>query len=320
LRLILCFDIILVGFLFEQGSVMINLGRVLGGTCVVAGAGSLAAVNWIENQTSKLKEEQKGSLLTRTKEVAGAAVKSGSMTGDHVKFVAGLPSKEFVAGTKLSEIEQDKLGASYLSGYLTEAVKGGSKGSSVVFRYTSNLAICLPKINNKPYEGFVYSGEMTSVFDSKAREQVLEEDYVRCGAEQLEKIDGLSSVIITGTKDCEKCDEFARSFLSDLIVESSERKGLSSKHSFSITPVFSVDGGTLERVGDLSNYPEKSKRDVKVLNYTYCPFYTLEKTRLSRGSYEKVGAVISGLENPKACDLLAMGAMRDVMAKSQGKS
>lgn len=48
-------------------------------------------------------------------------------------------------------------------------------------------------------------------------------------------------------------------------------------------------------------------------NYTLCNFYSLQKTRLSHGSYKEVDAVVSGIQNPKVCEALHFGKMREFL-------
>ncbi len=46
---------------------------------------------------------------------------------------------------------------------------------------------------------------------------------------------------------------------------------------------------------------EESVEDIKTSNFVYCPFYTLDKTRLNPTRFDNVGAIILGTTKESAC-------------------
>ncbi|HLW73290.1 MAG TPA: hypothetical protein VKR54_04555 [Candidatus Babeliales bacterium] len=88
---------------------------------------------------------------------------------------------------------------------------------------------------------------------------------------------------------------------------------LNTKHPFSITSVVRYDTNEFILKGDILNLNEQDLNDISNNNYVYCPFYSLEKTRLSMGRYEEVGAIILGTTDQQAGQQLHFAKMRNLI-------
>lgn len=69
-------------------------------------------------------------------------------------------------------------------------------------------------------------------------------------------------VILTGTTDCTKCASFQNDFMNDIIVSAAGtgQKTLDPSFPLSDSPVFEVSQNQLKQVGDLSEFPETTKK------------------------------------------------------------
>ena len=305
--------------------------RVVGSSFIVSLGG---LTYWVQNRANRVEKEQRGSLLLRVRETVNAFMESRKIADKavaekHVDLVSSLSSKQYADANPHSKTEQDKLATSYFAGYLLETTSKVFGRQPFIFRYTEDLPVCLPKIDGSPYKGFIFSGPSSKLTDGEAREQILKGQYIRCKtnlpyengqSRSYEKMD----VILTGTTDCTKCASFQADFMQDVIMSAAGigQKTLDPSFPLSDTPVFEVSQNQLKQVGDLSEFPETVKKTVRLGNFTLCSFYSLQKTRLSGGSYKEVGAVVSGIQNPKVCDALHFGHMReslDSVKKEKGK-
>jgi hypothetical protein len=189
-----------------------------------------------------------------------------------------------------------------------------------IFRYDDHLPVILPTLPGKPHKGFVFAGSLPEVLDTQARDSILEGNYVRCKSE-LEVVDPKApnwahakykkvDVIVTGTTQG-KCHHFKNDFLRDLsYVAATSHKPLNPEHPYSDTPVFDCSEKGIEATGDLTNIPQPTKDKVVWGNFTACNFYSLQKTRLSSGSYKEVGAIVAGTTDEEVCLDLHFGHMR----------
>jgi len=92
---------------------------------------------------------------------------------------------------------------------------------------------------------------------------------------------------------------------------------LDPKHRFSTTSIVRLAENTFTLKGDVLNMNEQDIQDVGNNNCVYCSYYTLQKTRLSQGTYAKVGAIILGTKDEKACKDLHFASMRSMIAESK---
>lgn len=292
--------------------------RVVVGSFIVSALGGLtlgSLTYWMQNRENQVEKEHRGNLLLRIGETANAIIESKKIADKavaekHVDLVSSISSRLYAATSLQSKIEQDKLSTSYFAGYLLETTLNVSGRQPFIFRYTENLPVGLPKIDGSPYiGGFIFSGPSSKINDAEAREQILKGQYIRCStnlpyknvqSKSYEKMD----VILTGTTDCTKCASFRIHFMNDIVMSAArigQKETIDSSYPLSDTPVFEVFQNKFKQVGDLSEFPEATKKTVLLGNFTLCNFYSLQKTRLSNGSYKEVGAVVAGVKNPKVC-------------------
>ncbi|NGX34820.1 MAG: hypothetical protein K1060chlam1_01177 [Candidatus Anoxychlamydiales bacterium] len=310
-------------------------GKVIGGACAIAASVSIGGVLLgVRSKASQLEPEQRGSLKSRIQETVLATIKrreimDKSVKAQHVDLVLTMSSRDYSENAGLSKKELSKINTSYFAGYLFETVETyeSSTHRPHVFRFTPNLPVCLPKIDDVPYQGFVFSGDTSRIHDSDARQQILDGNYVRCSS-VLPRKDSRSydyrdeEVIIAGTTDCGKCQDFGKGYFKDFIMASAgmgRRTSIDPKFPLSDTPVLEIEGDKFKKVGDLAEFPESTKEKVRLMQYTLCPFYSLQKTRLSDGRYNEVGAVVAGAENSKVCEALHFGHIRELIS-AQKKS
>ncbi|MCB1112889.1 MAG: hypothetical protein KDK72_09580 [Chlamydiia bacterium] len=298
-------------------------GRVFGGIGVVMAGTAL----WVQQKSTHLQDERKGSFFDRSKETALAALNRGKIEDEdvrkkHIDLVVTMSSRNYAEESESLKIDQlQKLATTYFAGYLFEAVeKDAQKEGVPVFKYTEDLPVCLPKINGKPYSGYVFSGETARLFNSEARRQILDGNYVRCSDSiPRQNYYCKEEVIIAGTTDCEKCKEFRLDFLKDVAYSAAKKDGLNPDYPLSDTPVINFTGTSFQRVGDLAKIPESDMEMIRLLNFTACPFYSKQKTRLSQGMYKNVGAIITGIENRKACEALFFGHIEELIENTKSE-
>jgi hypothetical protein len=305
------------------------VGKICVGVGAFVSSGVVGVGLWTQSKSSHLEEDRRGSVVDRCRETIVAALTKNNI-GDkntragHVALVASLSSKSYAKkAASMVEEQLHKLATSYFAGYLFKVVEEDAEERGIpVFKFTDNLGVCLPRINGQPYSGFIFSGETARLFDHEAREQIIDEKYVRCSAAIPRNVHGMrdsqQEVIISGTTDCEKCRELSDTFFRDLVWVAAVGDGISPQHPLSDTPVFEIKKNNVQPVGDLSEFPESAKDPIRRLNFTACPFYTLQKTRLSRGTYKEVGAVITGIDNPQACEALQFDSLRKLLARTKG--
>ena len=91
---------------------------------------------------------------------------------------------------------------------------------------------------------------------------------------------------------------------------------LNSEHPFSTTSVIRlVNAQTFVMQGDvLSLETQDLEGDIANDNYVYTPFYAMLKTRLSRGTYANVGAIILGTKDQKFAQSLHFAHMCGLIA------
>ncbi len=302
------------------------------GAASALAAGSFAS--WINGKTKTLPDDQKGSVFPRMKEVVSAFQQSKKIQDaytaqHHLDLVTSLSSKQFTTTSDRAKKEMDALSTSYYAGYISGALQKNPDATPPIFRYDGNLRVCLPTLPGDIHKGFVFAGSSPQIHDPQARSSILDGDYVRCKSEleiadpkgkgswnQHKKVD----VLVTGTTDHRKCNQFKNAFLRDLAYHSaSSLQPLDPQSPYSDTPVFSLSEKGLEAAGDLTDMPETAKNDVRLGNFAACNFYSLQKTRLSHGSYKEVGAIATGTTNEKVCEPLQFGSMRDLIEKTKNQ-
>jgi hypothetical protein len=89
---------------------------------------------------------------------------------------------------------------------------------------------------------------------------------------------------------------------------------LDEKHPFSVTTVVRYDENKFILKGDILNLNEQDLNDINNSNYVYCSFYTLEKTRLSQGTYQEIGAIILGTKDQTMSQKLHFAKMKNLLS------
>ncbi len=274
----------------------------------------------------------------------------------HAKLVASLSSRAYTVMSPQTERELDTIEMTYFAGYVAERLEktpGATpltepseqpewtfnpntrpeyarampipfptkpEATPPIFRWDAHLSLVLPDLLRNIHSGFIFAGSTPRIHDTKARDSILQGNYVRCKSE-LEVADPNRSsfsprkykqidVILTGTTDLEKCRCFKNDYLRDLAYRAATwDKPLNPEHPYSDTPVFDVSEKGVEETGDLTNIPEQAR--VKFLwgTFTACNVYELQKTRLSNGNLKQVGAILVGTTDEEACHSLRLGEM-----------
>ncbi len=311
-------------------------------TCItrrlLMGAGAASAVTvsgiayWMNGKTKNLPSDQRGSLLSRTKEVASTFQQSKKIQDEytaqhHQDLVSSLSSKQFTATSDKAKKEIDTLRTSYYAGYISEALQRNQGITPPIFRYDENLPVLLPTLPGETHKGFVFAGSSPEIHDPQARSFILDGDYIRCKSEleitdpqeksswnRNKKVD----VLVTGTTDHRKCSEFKNAFLRDLAYRAAtSHQPVDPQSPYSDTPVFNCSEKGLEATGDLTDIPEAVKRHIRLGDFTACNFYSLQKTRQSGGSYKEVGAIAAGTTNDEVCQSLHFGHMRKLIDQTK---
>jgi hypothetical protein len=88
---------------------------------------------------------------------------------------------------------------------------------------------------------------------------------------------------------------------------------------FSVTSVIRFENNKFFLKGDILSLDEDDVTDIANGKFLYVPYYTMQKTRLSHGSYQEVGAIIIGSSDPSLSNRLHFAAVRSVVHKSDSK-
>jgi hypothetical protein len=90
---------------------------------------------------------------------------------------------------------------------------------------------------------------------------------------------------------------------------------LDPNDKFECTKIIKRENDKFIEKGDLTNLSEDDLELISKGLYTYCPFITLTKTRLSKEQYDEVGAIIIGENNEDLCEQLHFAYMNNMMKK-----
>lgn len=305
---------------------------------LLVGAGAASAITaggiayWINGKTKNLPDDQRGGVLPRTKEIVSAFQQSKKIQDEytaqhHQDLVSSLSSKQFTVTSDKAKKEIDTLRTSYYAGYLSGALQRNPGATAPIFRYDGNLPVLLPTLPGETHKGFVFAGSSPEVHDPQARSSILDGEYVRCKSE-LEIADPTEKnswnrnkkvdVLVTGTTDHSKCNQFKNAFLRDIAYQAAtSHQPLDPQSPYSDTPVFNCSETGVEATGDLTDIPETAKRRIRLGDFTACNFYSLQKTRQSGGSYKEVGAIAAGTTNDEVCQSLHFGHMRKLIDQTK---
>ncbi len=86
---------------------------------------------------------------------------------------------------------------------------------------------------------------------------------------------------------------------------------------FSVTHNIEYKDGEFTKNGDLRSLSPEDINEIGKGNAVYCPFYTQEKTKFSKESYGKVGAIIIGTKDIEKCDDLCHAALDTKMQQNK---
>jgi hypothetical protein len=308
---------------------------------LLVGAGAASAITaggiayWVSGKTKNLPVDQRGSVLPRMKEIVFAFQQSKKIQDEytawhHQDLVSSLSSKQFTVTSDKGKKEIDTLRTSYYAGYISEALQRNPGVTPPIFRYDENLPVLLPSLPGEThaYQGFVFAGSSPEVHDAQARSSILDGDYIRCKSEleiaDPKKKDSLWNkrkevdVLVTGTTDPRKCNQFKNAFLRDVAYQAARsHQPVDPESPYSDTPVFNCSEKGFEATGDLTDIPETAKRHIRLGDFTACNFYSLQKTRQSGGRYKEVGAIAAGTTNDEVCQSLHFGHMRKLIDQTQ---
>ncbi len=84
---------------------------------------------------------------------------------------------------------------------------------------------------------------------------------------------------------------------------------------FSVTSVIRYKNGNFYLKGDILNLTDEDINDIKNNNFVYANYYTMTKTRLSRGTYQEIGAIIVGSSDESLKHSLHFAAMKKIKNK-----
>jgi hypothetical protein len=314
---------------------MSPLRKVLFGSGVFS-IGSIGCFGyWVQQKSHQTPDGQKESLLIRMNELAVALPKTMQIEDKytakkHIDSVANLSSVEVASSDKVQK-EMDKIKTSYYAGYLQEVFQDNPLMSDPVFDYNENLPVVSLTLPGETHKGFVFSGPIYSLHNLKSHQDILNGNYIRCkshvavknseGGRQVnyKHVD----VLITGTTDCRKCNQLKNAILRDAAMVASGislKSKIDHEDPISDTPVFDCSKKGCDEVGDLTAVTEPAKSKIRRGNFTACNFYTLKKTRLSRGSYKECGAIVAGTTNEDVCKNLHFAEMRKILEKTKNRN
>ncbi len=176
--------------------------------------------------------------------------------------------------------------------------------------------------------GFLFSGEKVNIFNEKAYYAIAQKRFVTCKDAAIIKSDKRykkSDVIIANTQDQKTCQKFEKMLLEDMAIHGAKAQvhpsddlPLDSDHPYSVTPVFSIDNdGNFISEGDLSTISPGAREAISHQRFVACPFFALQQTRLSGGSYREVGAIITEASNKELCEDLRFGHRRTLVRSAK---
>ncbi len=214
---------------------------------------------------------------------------------------------------KEEEKEKRTLETNYYGGYLFKTlVQHRAFQHTPVFYYNQKL-----KVTSFPgtTKGFMFAGDNRGgIFVQEARKAIDEKKYVVCKKAIKTADSQESDIIIAGTCDKEICQKFEEHFLRDVAKEYAI--GIDTEelrnNPYSVTPVASVENGKLVEIGELQDIKKNKEASKNIIfdNFVYCAFYMLAKTRLSQETYQPVGRVITGTNDPRVYEHFHLAALR----------
>ena len=126
----------------------------------------------------------------------------------------------------------------------------------------------------------------------------------------------LINATIAGTTNEKVCNQFKTHFLKDVASSlAKEPPSLKDAVPYSDTPVFDCSEQICKRTGNLMNLPNSVREKILSGDFSACGYFTLEKTELSQGTYEEVGAIAVGTTNPDVCKSLNSLDFRSVIQR-----
>lgn len=88
-------------------------------------------------------------------------------------------------------------------------------------------------------------------------------------------------------------------------------------HKFGTTSVIRFANNVFTKQGDILDLTENDLSDVRNGNWVYTSYYASEKTRLSCGRHERIGAVILGTTDKNTAYDLQLATFRNIVNNSK---
>ncbi|HEV8053018.1 MAG TPA: hypothetical protein VGP47_11040 [Parachlamydiaceae bacterium] len=254
-------------------------------------------------------------------------IKDKYTSKNHLKTFKDLSSKDSIDNDRFKK-EVDKVATTAFVGYLHGALQENQSGGIPVFEYQNNLPLALPSIPDEPYKGFFYSGSLDDLYNLQSHQDIVTGNYLRCPNTNV--INHFNShneedndVVVTGTTDHNKCNQLVKNILWDYaMIASGSSPGhkINPEDILSDTPVIDASENGWKVVSDLTSIPDRVKKKIRFGNFTTCDKYTHSNTRLSPRSYKKVGAIVVGTTDQRACTELSVDAMIKELQFTEGQN
>lgn len=155
---------------------------------------------WTQQRAHQVSWDQRGSLMTRMKEVACAfqhtqQIEDKYTAEKHIESVALLSSKKSPSTNKLKDA------TTFYKFDLQE------------FLY-NNSSIKMPVFDYNNHSSLIFSGSLLDLHSLKSRQDILSGNYIRCTLETVSPVD----LLITGTSKPSKCSLLKNPILFDATV------------------------------------------------------------------------------------------------------
>jgi hypothetical protein len=275
---------------------------------------SLGVHGYSVHQASKdLPQPQRGSLIWRMLEVAMAwrttyTIVDSYTASRHLHTLRRISSQK---SSKRSAEDGNEIEKANQPGYLQDYFQKHPQVKTPVFAYKHVV-----------FDKFINAGSIENMQDVDARKDILKGNYVRCkdslvtnlsendkkklGYDLETEKSMLSDIILTGTKNCNTCENFKIAHLNAL-AELAAMGELDPKHSISKTPVAVRDEGqnslqfTLTTLNRLS-----SKHKQYILDDYFVSCRLPDKLQPVAGGVKLTprALIVVGTSNPKFCDFI----------------
>ena len=137
---------------------------------------------------------------------------------------------------------------------------------------------------------------------------------------------------MAGTLDMKECTHWKHDLLNDVAHHMTDQPNYSfpkakakvnySDEPYSDTAVFafSDEEKLMKADGDFLSLSPALKKKILIGNFTVCPRYSHQKTRLSSGFYKEIGAIVVGIENDQLCEKLSLQNLIALLSKEKTQS